>query len=240
MSRLFTSASSHNLSVDSGLSTSTGDITIAIWYWLDAAETYKAAFCVGGDDSSFLLLNIEATYFSGYASGSTPANFASTVTPSTSAWKFVALRVSSGTVRIVHHGVENAAGGTVTGRTAPSQQSSVGARRNTADTGGSQYWNGYLAHFAMWERAVPNAELLEMATALKSPLWYPTNLTHYFRLAGSASPEPDTQSAEALLVRGPVAGSDPGLSDPVVVAFSAVRPRIYINSLDKSASVRTA
>ncbi len=239
MARLFTSASSHNMTVDSGLSISTGDITIAVWYWLDSVTGYTTALTVGGDDGSCMILSIGGTNFSGFVSGSSSANFESGVAPATSAWKFVALRVSSGTCRIVLHGVENATGGTVTGRTAPSQQSSVGARRNIANTSGSQYWNGYLGHFAMWERAVPNAELLDMATALKSPLWYPTSLTHYYRIAGTASPEPDTQGGPSLTVNGPVASADPGLSDPPAPAvFSAVRPRIFINSLDKSTSVR--
>jgi len=242
MSRLFTSSPATYLTVDSGLSVSTGDITIGVWYWLDTSHTYVTALCVGGDDGSRLMLVIGGTYFEGFVSGSTSANFVSTVVPTTVGWRCVALRVSSGTCRVVHHGVENATGGTVTGRTAPSQQSSVGGRRNIADTSGSQYWDGYLGHFAMWERAVPNAELLDMASNLKSPLWYPTSLTHYYRIAGTASPEPDTQSATSLTVVGAVSATGPTLSDPpppaAPVALSAVRPRIYINSLDKSTSVR--
>lgn len=241
MAREFVGASTQYLTGDFVASAGTGNITVGVWYYVASVIGFTALACIGGDDGSCLILNVGTANFGAFVSGSGSANFESGVAPTTGTWKFVALRVTSGACRIVHHGVENGTGATVTGRTAPTQQTTVGGRRNIANSSGSQYWTGRLSDLCIWDRAVPDAELLDMATGLKSPLWYQTNLVYYNRIVGtSADPEPPTIGSGSLTTTGATFVAGPGLSDsPSPAAGATERIRVFINSVDRTTSTRS-
>jgi hypothetical protein len=215
---------------------STGSLTFGVWYYLPASVSYRTAISLGADDRANIhVLNIGASHFGGYiaGNGSSNVNFESDATPEIGTWRFVAVRYDStnGVVKLVHHGVEAGGGGTLSGsRRDPGARTTVGGRRTLSNTGGSQYWDGLLAHVAVWERAVPTSELLDMATNFKSPLYYANNLVAYFPLDGAgASPELDRMTANALTVSGSATTAPgPGLIDPPIpqttsatAAFSA-------------------
>lgn len=214
--------------------------TIGIWVKWDGTAS-KTLFQLGSEtsaDSVDLAVN-GSSRFVPYAK-SVGTFTGSSTSASSGTWQFVAIRYINTSVRLelIVDGVQDAttvAGGAFSTPTVA--RTLIGARATGSGSPAgllSQEWSGSLAHFCVWSRAVPNSELLDMATNRKSPLSYSTNLVEYFPILGTTSPEPSSVTADTLTVVNAVAADGPALLTAADLAAA------LLGSASTSAALTTA
>lgn len=195
------------------------DWTIGLWvYW--KGDNFTAPLMIGtdtGSDAIFLTtsFNGSASIWSVFARGC--GSFDSTTTfPTNGSWRYMAIRYTHATTKLelITHGVLDATSATGTFTPITTARTIIGGRATGTGSPATiltQNWNGRVSNYHVWTRAVPTSELLDMATNLRVPEQYPTNLLLHFKLPATASPEVDTYSADTLTVSAAEGHTGPNL-----------------------------
>lgn len=136
------------------------------------------------------------------------------------AWNHIAVTQDANYLTKVYvNGVLSVTGILVISFTAPA---AIQVGRVTASGVSSQYFDGDMAHIAVWSSVLTPAQILSLSTdTLPSSIGSPV---HYWPLAGTASPEPDLGSSnKSLTVHGATQSSSPTLgSNRVFVRLNSL------------------
>ena len=90
----------------------------------------------------------------------------------------------------------------------------------------ANYWDGDVAEFAIYNAALSDAEVAQLATGLAATSVRGGNLVAYYPLLGTSSPEPDVMGGTGLtLVNGPMAAAHPQSSAAAPAACSRCSKR---------------
>jgi len=210
--------SSQYLTASTGLGLTAYPVTIAGWVWLDAlpgSGAFDTLFAITEDtaptESYFIALNDSGIINGGVGSGGTWADaFATSNAASTGVWFHVAIVITNATTRrTILNGVWASSGTSTNSVNVPSGLALVNLARWVD---GSEYMDGRLAHWAVWNEALSQAQV-EALAAGANPLSVGTPVS-YWPIGGSDSPEPDLVGAFPLtLVGSPTQGA----SGPTVV-----------------------
>jgi hypothetical protein len=220
MARNFTRASSHNLNVDSIPSVGS-DYSMACWAKSTSTTTAQCIAFVGDKDSS---LQFDHLRFRGDVLGD-PVDFESVATIGSIQFARTSTGFSSG----VWHHVCGVKGGTAD-RSVFIDGGSKGTNTNTVtpgaaydrvrlggrgSTGPTDFLEGDLAEFAVWDVALTDAEVALLATGLSPLLVRPEELAMYVPILGKYSPEPDLiGGTAALTVNSAVVSAHPKIRYP--------------------------
>jgi hypothetical protein len=218
MARHFVASSSQYLQ-RLGVPVSAAPLTLAIWAKPSAATpgVFAGTICNAATNGWFTAgcNGASPTPARAYHYDNATAGIAdSTVNLVANTWTHICAVFTSNTARAAY--LNGAAKGTnATTMTTPAlDRVMVGA----GYFGGALFspWDGDLAEFAIWNVALSDSEVAQLATGgtggigLAATLVRPGNLLAYFPILGTSSPEPDTMGGAGLtLVNGPTSATHP-------------------------------
>src|SRR5690606_19038918 len=209
------------------------NFTAGAWVYLANDAANDVPFFVGRQNNGYGVLYSQANnawqlFFSGVA---TPAGAAATPEE----WTFLVIKRSGGTARLYVNGV-GVGSTTASAPNAPNGYLSVGAYRNSDDTGWLNNFAGRVSHFFLAHSAVSDADILAMYQAGPggiglAPDRYLTGTYWYYPIRGAASPEPASSgsaSATGLTVTNANATDD----GPMVM--SANGSAVFAGEIDQA------
>lgn len=200
-------------------------VSIAFWLWWDAYGTdndlafeFTADGTAAGSGGFTLDPNAgDGSWFFWYPGTTTTTSISqSFVRPTAAAWHHILLALDAGTSAgaIDPSAVVYVDGSVVTLTPSTPATPSFGSgfanstlnfmSRNNASLFGA----GRLAEVGLWNRLLDATEAGHLGTDKWAPTLVPTNLIHYWKLEGVASPEPDPAGANAT-VNGAVSTAHP-------------------------------
>lgn len=202
----------------SGVPVSGCPVTLALWGKLSSTASGFHFFSGGlfyAATTSFISLGDLATGVAREHDGTTNATAA--VVPATplNAWTHYAGVFTTDSLRSVFlNGANKVTDATAT-TAPPLDHVVVGAGYFGGSIYASGKWDGDLAEFAIWNAALNDAEIAQLATGVAATLVRPGNLVAYYPLLGTSSPEPDVKGGTGLtLVNGPTPAPHPPIITP--------------------------
>lgn len=207
MARTFVQASSEYMEIASAV-ISAAPITMACWF--NSASTTLTQFLISiGNSGSAAKFALSASGATGgdpiqaFASGNS-ANSASAY--SANVWNHAVALFESTTSR--YAGLNGILGTQNTTSTTPSglNRTAIG-RRNDSSPG--SHMSGVIAHPAIWNAALTQAEITALAAGMSPLLVRPASLVAYWPLFGYASPEIDIRGRNELTLTGTTVAAEP-------------------------------
>lgn len=233
MARTFVAASSQLLGAASSPITA---LPATIACWLKPATTNltpRAYFATIGKNAAggYLALasipsGAPAALTAEQYDGTTDGTATHGTTLSAGVWQHAAAVFASSTSRSIYlNGTGKVTDTTsVVGSLAAFNQTTVGAYRDSA---ASDYVNGDMAEFAVWNVALTDADVAVLALGVSPRLVRPDALVFYAPLNGAYSPEIDLVGHRDLtLTNAPAAAAHPRLFTPAPSAFTTKAPAV--------------
>ncbi len=134
-------------------------------------------------------------------------------------WFHAAAVFASTTSRTIYLDGSSVANATNITAAAGLNRTSLGRKANYLNAA-THYWDGDIAHAAIWNIALSGANITSLAAGANPLAIEAANLVAYWPLAGAASPEPDDQASYDMTITGATAGADDPTVDGPPSAFN--------------------
>jgi hypothetical protein len=201
MSRRFTNVSGDHLDLTSATYPNTTPMTLSAWVKRNVTATAQQIVNIGSTGSGNDRWSISYQVADSAAAQTRDAVGSNQGTSSTlaadSSWHLVTGVFVSATSRACF--LDGAGKGSNTTSRIPVTPNAI---RISGDPSGANRLDGWIAHVAIWDIDLSDAEVLSLMTT-EPRLVQPTHLMHYWPLTLGSSPEPDLgQRGEPLIVSG--------------------------------------
>lgn len=206
--------------VRSGVPVGSPPLTLSLWVKMATYAQFAGCLCNSSADSWF---NIGSTVSNpgataAYEYDGTNVGRADTTGIPTGSWAHLCAVFTSHSSRSVFLNGAAKVTNSVACSAITVNQTLVG----TAYVGGAIYapnFGGDLAEFAIWNVALSDAEVAQLASGLSADQVHGANLVAYYQLQGIASPEPDAKGGTGLTV----VGATPATHPPIIYAGTQVK-----------------
>ncbi len=187
--------------------------TFAGFYWSNASQTgVIAAISDGTANNKFEILEASGTLFGRCFAGGVQATNTAAGPIVHGRWQHVVFRGSSATSR---HLLLN---GSIRSNSGANSTPTGLSETTLGQSAGATFFDGRLAHWAVWDTPLTDAECVLLTQGTLPSAIQPTHLTNYWPLDGTTSPEPDLgTSPKPLTVTGATATGSPTLTFSVTV-----------------------
>lgn len=219
MSRDFTNIAGDNL-IGAFAPVTAAPLTFACWFKSDTTAANDVLMGVGVNGTQLNSWHIETNLAAGnigavYRDGATAANAGTTATFTTGSWFHAAAVFTSATARAAYLNAAKVA--TATGNITPSGMNETRISGNGA---GTNNYDGKIAHVAIWNVALADADITLLAAGANPRAIQAANLVAYWALTSSGLT--DTQAGLVLTATGTtVDGADNPTVDPPPSASGA-------------------